>query len=49
MKPLSAVIAEDEQNLRDELRESLAAVWPELVIAAECEGANGTLTPATFE
>jgi DNA-binding LytR/AlgR family response regulator len=30
-----AVIAEDEANLRDELRETLAAVWPELDIAAE--------------
>jgi DNA-binding LytR/AlgR family response regulator len=43
MKPLSAVIAEDEQNLRDELRESLAAVWPELVIAAECEDGDQAL------
>lgn len=37
MKPLKAVIAEDEANLRDELRESLARAWPELVIAAEAE------------
>ena len=43
MKLLSAVIAEDEQNLRDELRESLAAVWPELVIAAECEDGDQAL------
>jgi DNA-binding LytR/AlgR family response regulator len=32
-----AVIAEDEANLRDELRETLAQAWPELVIAAEAE------------
>jgi DNA-binding LytR/AlgR family response regulator len=31
----TAVIAEDEENLRDELRETLAAVWPELDIRAE--------------
>ena len=32
-----AVIAEDEANLRDELRETLASVWPELEIVAEAE------------
>lgn len=32
-----AVIAEDEANLREELRETLAAVWPELEIVAEAE------------
>ena len=37
MKPLRAVIAEDETNLRDELREALARAWPELVIAAEAQ------------
>jgi DNA-binding LytR/AlgR family response regulator len=30
-----AVIAEDEGNLRDQLRETLGAVWPELEICAE--------------
>src|SRR5947207_7753341 len=30
-----AVIAEDEANLREELREALAVVWPELEICAE--------------
>jgi DNA-binding LytR/AlgR family response regulator len=34
-----AVIAEDEANLRQELREALAAAWPELVVCAEA--ANG--------
>jgi DNA-binding LytR/AlgR family response regulator len=37
MKPPSAVIAEDESLLRAELRETLAALWPELHIAAEAE------------
>jgi DNA-binding LytR/AlgR family response regulator len=35
-----AVIAEDESNLRDELRESLAQSWPELVIAGEAENGD---------
>ena len=30
-----AVIAEDEGNLREELRETLASVWPELEVCAE--------------
>jgi DNA-binding LytR/AlgR family response regulator len=37
MRPLKAVIAEDEPELRAELRETLAAVWPELVVCAEAE------------
>jgi DNA-binding LytR/AlgR family response regulator len=37
MNAPTAVIAEDEENLRDELRETLAAVWPELAIRAEAE------------
>ena len=32
--PVTALIAEDEANLCDELRETLAAVWPELAICA---------------
>ena len=43
MKALKAVIAEDEQNLRDELREALAAVWPELTLVAECEDGGQAL------
>lgn len=35
MNAPTAVIAEDEPVLRGELKESLAALWPELVIAAE--------------
>jgi DNA-binding LytR/AlgR family response regulator len=37
MRPLRAVIAEDETNLRDELREALARAWPELIIAGEAQ------------
>jgi DNA-binding LytR/AlgR family response regulator len=37
MSALKAVIAEDEPVLRHELKETLAAVWPELVICAEAE------------
>ena len=37
MSALKAVIAEDEPVLRSELRETLAAVWPELTICAEAE------------
>ncbi|MEO8922509.1 MAG: LytTR family DNA-binding domain-containing protein [Caldimonas sp.] len=35
MKSPTCVIAEDERLLRDELRETLAVLWPELVIVAE--------------
>ncbi len=31
---VKAVIAEDETNLRDELRETLAALWPDLAVCA---------------
>jgi DNA-binding LytR/AlgR family response regulator len=37
MKPPTAVIAEDEPLLRDELRSALAALWPELEVRAEAE------------
>ena len=37
MRPLKAVIAEDEPVLRAELRETLAKLWPDLVICAEAE------------
>jgi DNA-binding LytR/AlgR family response regulator len=37
MSALKAVIAEDEPVLRHELKETLAAVWPELVVCAEAE------------
>jgi DNA-binding LytR/AlgR family response regulator len=37
MKPLTALIAEDEAVLRAELRETLARLWPELTIVAEAE------------
>ena len=37
MRPLKAVIAEDEAVLRGELRDTLAKVWPELDICAEAE------------
>ncbi len=35
MKALTAIIAEDEPLLRAELRETLAALWPELEVVAE--------------
>jgi DNA-binding LytR/AlgR family response regulator len=35
MRPLKAVIAEDEAVLRSDLRDTLAKVWPELHICAE--------------
>src|SRR5438874_5669008 len=34
IEPVKALIAEDEANLCDELRETLAGLWPELVICA---------------
>ena len=34
MQPVTALIAEDEANLCSELRETLAELWPELVICA---------------
>ena len=37
MQQRKAVIAEDEPLLRTELRESLARLWPELVVCAEAE------------
>jgi DNA-binding LytR/AlgR family response regulator len=37
MRPLKAVLAEDEPILRSELRDTLARIWPELVICAEAE------------
>ena len=37
MNAPAAILAEDEPILRVELRELLAAQWPELIIAAEAE------------
>ena len=37
MNAPTAVIAEDEPLLRDELKETLSALWPELAIRAEAE------------
>ncbi len=37
MAALKAVIAEDEPVLRGELRDTLARIWPELVVCAEAE------------
>lgn len=37
MRALKAVIAEDEPVLRSELRDTLARIWPELVVCAEAE------------
>ena len=38
-----AVIAEDEGNLREQLRESLARAWPELQVCAEAADGNEAL------
>jgi len=38
-----AVIAEDEANLREELREALASMWPELEICAEAKDGREAL------
>jgi DNA-binding LytR/AlgR family response regulator len=35
VKPLTAVIAEDEPLLREEIRLTLAELWPELTLCAE--------------
>jgi DNA-binding LytR/AlgR family response regulator len=43
MRAVRAVIAEDEANLRDELREALARAWPELAIVAEAEDGDQAL------
>ena len=37
MKPPTAVVAEDEAMLRGELCETLATLWPELVVQAQAE------------
>jgi DNA-binding LytR/AlgR family response regulator len=37
VRPPTAVIAEDEAILRAELRETLAKLWPELVVCAEAQ------------
>jgi len=37
MRALRAVIAEDEPVLRGELRDTLAKIWPELVVCAEAQ------------
>ena len=43
MKRPSAVLAEDEDNLRDELRYTLHALWPELAIVAEARDGDEAL------
>ena len=43
----TALIAEDEPLLRAELREALAALWPELEICAET--GDGAATLLAFE
>ncbi|HLX29637.1 MAG TPA: LytTR family DNA-binding domain-containing protein [Casimicrobiaceae bacterium] len=43
MSGFKAVIAEDEANLREELRETLSVVWPELAIVAEAEDGDAAL------
>jgi DNA-binding LytR/AlgR family response regulator len=43
MNMMTAILAEDEPVLRDELRESLAALWPELKVLAETGDGVSTL------
>lgn len=43
MKTMTAIIAEDEPVLRDELRAALAALWPELAVLAETADGVSTL------
>ncbi len=35
MSPPTAIIAEDEKALRDELRQRLSELWPELLVIGE--------------
>jgi len=46
MRPITALIAEDESVLRDELRAHLAALWPELEIVAEARNGIEALQAA---
>jgi len=41
--PLTALIAEDEEPQRTELRGMLATLWPELIVVAECENGISAL------
>jgi DNA-binding LytR/AlgR family response regulator len=41
--PITALIAEDEEPQRAELRGMLATLWPELTVVAECENGVGAL------
>lgn len=43
MNMMTAILAEDELLLRDELREALAALWPELKVLAETGDGASTL------
>ncbi|HJU21929.1 MAG TPA: LytTR family DNA-binding domain-containing protein [Casimicrobiaceae bacterium] len=43
MSGFKAIIAEDEANLREELRDTLGVVWPELAIVAEAEDGDAAL------
>ena len=45
-KPLTAVIADDERLLREQLKTRLAVAWPELQIAGEARDGNEALAKA---
>jgi len=47
--PLTALIAEDEEPQRTELRGMLATLWPELIVVAECENGISALEAWTAE
>ena len=47
IKPVSAIIAEDEPMLRAQLRARLSQAWPELAIAAEAENGEQAIALCT--
>ena len=47
--PLTALIAEDEEPQRTELRGMLATLWPELIVVAECENGISAIEAWTAE
>lgn len=44
MSSPTAIIADDENNLRDYLRDLLSRHWPELIICAECDNGKEALS-----
>jgi DNA-binding LytR/AlgR family response regulator len=44
MKPIRAIIADDEEALRDHLRKKLSLLWPELEVAGEAQDGGTALS-----